>query len=268
MLNWLLKRLSPVKIDTPRWRELALALEEFWEIQFTPLYDALANLRSIYTADEAGQMRKIAEFGSYYEHDMPAVNRPIYFGMRKLEMLKKETDAPIQMALQRMDALGITWDPLYAMIDQPYGSRFYSLNELKLLMGIDPYSNLKVDGLWKLDDGVRLSTLEDFGIFMTSRGMLQIDLSTFTNFALIPRVVERIKEVKPVDIVFEGVRYEIISLFDITMTTEGTFEGDCLYEIQYPEEPVKVSHFAPNMRKLDRSWKVKHTGMTANWTGI
>lgn len=184
MLNWLRNRLSPVKRATPRWRELAEALEEYWSGQFDPLYESLAALRSIYTADVTGQLRKIAEYGSYYEQDMSTEARPIYFAMRKLEMLQKETDVPMMSSIQRLGITGCSWQPLYAMSNEVYGTRF--LNPIR--------------SSWEADQQL---------LYLTSRGMLQVDFTLLNDATLLPKLEERVRKIKPLHIVYDGIFFTL-----------------------------------------------------------
>lgn len=180
MLNWLRNRLSPVKRDTPRWKELAEALETLWQDAFDPAFNKLANLRSIYTADKAGQLRKIEEYGGYYEQDMPEQSMPIYLSMRKLEMLQKETDIPIQSTINRLGIFGVQWIPLFALVaDGEYGTKFY--------------------------DGITEAVPD--GSYLTSRGKLLVDQVFVTDIAIMPKLEQQVTELLPLHIVFDGVLF-------------------------------------------------------------
>jgi hypothetical protein len=263
MLNWLIKRLSPVKRDTPRWCDLAASLEEFWDEQFTPSFENTANLRSIYTADEAGQLRKISEFGTYYEQDMPAENRPVYFGMRKLEMLQKDTDAPVRMMMQRMGLSDVEWLPLYALSDDLYGARFYTEKDLVTLgitsPGQDSPDVRRLDGSWKVGT-VTPIVLKRAGSYLTSRARLGVNLTDFTNTSIIPLLKERIRRIKPLHIVFDGMRYWIY--FDITVKASTSYS---LYLLK------SFNQTYPGNTRVDGSWKIgtdivhPHKQLTGQW---
>lgn len=178
MLNWLRQRLSPVKADTPRWYELANSLETFWDTQFSTLYDPVEGLLSIYTSSDADQVRKISEHGPYYEQDLPAESRPIYFALRKTEMLQKETDVPIRMSIQRMGVEGVEWAPLYAPRVGDYGTQF-------------------------IREAV-VPNMDDY--YMTSRGMVKVNI-TLADDAAAAKADDLVRKLKPLHIVYDGVMF-------------------------------------------------------------
>lgn len=179
MTNWLVNRLRPSHAKQIRWVELAEALQTVWYDLFDIPFNVLSNMRSIYTADEASQLRKIEEYGWYYEQDMPAVNRPIFFSMRKLEMLQKETDVPIMASIQRLGITGCWWEPLYAVDGEAYGTRF--------LHSID----------------IRAAQLDQADLYMTSRGVLMADYRMVNDITLLPQLEEIITNLKPLHIIFD-----------------------------------------------------------------
>lgn len=179
MTNWLVNRLRPAHAKQTRWVELAEALQEFWAELFDLQFDVLANMRSVYTADESSQLRKTEEYGWYYEQDMPAINRPIFFGMRKLEMLQKETDVPMMASIKRLGITGCWWEPLYAVASEVYGTRF--------LHSID----------------IRAAALDQSDLYLTSRGVLMVDYRMVNDEALLPKLEEIVRSVKPLHIIFE-----------------------------------------------------------------
>lgn len=113
MIDWLKKRLSPVKKDSSRWKELAEAIQEFWAENFDPDYDVLAGLRSIYTADATNQRRIVAEMGHYFEDGISDENLPVSVAMRKMELHQKETNVPLVRSMSRIGFVA-EWAPLYA----------------------------------------------------------------------------------------------------------------------------------------------------------
>lgn len=206
LVNWLKKRLSPVKRDIPRWQELSEAIEEFWAAQFDPEYLKTLNLRSIYSASEADQIRMIAELGQYFEQDTSPDNRAMVVAMRKLELFQKETSVPMRNYMQRHGISGIEWSPLYALSSDVYGTKFYTEKEL-LAAGITPgtsASNRKlVNGTWKLSVTLPVK-LSRVGNYMTSRGKLVFDLTKITDSLMLTALRDHMKSIKPLHIVFDG----------------------------------------------------------------
>ena len=60
MIDWLKKRLSPIKNNADRWTQLAEAIQEFWEGYFDPEMEEVANLEVLKTFFE-GEMVYSAE---------------------------------------------------------------------------------------------------------------------------------------------------------------------------------------------------------------
>ena len=181
MIDWLKKRLSPVKKDSPRWAELAESIQEFWAENFDPNYDVLAGLRSIYTADIANQRFLVAEMGNYFEDEMPDGNIPACVSMRQMELQQKETDVPLVRAMMRLGVVA-EWKPLYAPVSELYGSGGYFLAD-----DLSPYGEY----------------------FLISRGRLAIDMADTKTFAKISLVRRRVRSVKPLHIVFDGLIYNL-----------------------------------------------------------
>lgn len=199
MINWLKKRLSPVKKGTTRWKELAEAIEEFWTLYFDPDYDRLVALRSIYTADEEDQKAIIVEMGGFFEYDMPADNRPILVAQRKFDLEQKETTVPIDAALRRIGFRG-TYEALYARTDQRYGYKFYREADLARL-GIDPATCI-----------------------LTSRIALSLELdSRLVSMSTVELALRRVRQIKPLHIIFEGLRADL----SISDTVDEPQDGGC-----------------------------------------
>lgn len=185
MLNWLKKRLSPVKISTDRWAELAEAIEEFWALYFEDEYERLKALRSIYTASDEDQKAIIAEMGGFFEYDMPETNRPILVAQRKLELEQKETTVPVDAALRRIGFRG-SYQPLYARTDQTYGSKFYRSSDLTKL-GINPENCI-----------------------LTSRCAISLTLdSRLISMVNVELAMKRVRQIKPLHIIFEGLMADL-----------------------------------------------------------
>jgi hypothetical protein len=204
MIDWLKKRLSPIKNNADRWTQLAEAIQEFWEGYFDPEMEEVANLRSVYTASEKGQKRIVSELGGYYENDLPDKNIPVCVAFRKLELLQKDTEVPMVASLKRM-GVDAEWKPLYARRGEIYGSAFYMEHEL------DPslMSNtvLKLDGSWHLGETPPKKLLD--GVFLTSRGKLLINMASMSGSPLTDLTKYRVRKIKPLHIVFDGFHYQL-----------------------------------------------------------
>lgn len=213
MINWLKNRLSPNKNKSERWVELSEALEQTWEEQFTVPFDAVATLRSIYTADEAGQRRKLAEYGKRYEKYLDPQNIAVTLAMRKTEMLQKDTALPSElMVLRVLGSKAINpIKPLYALSEDNYGQSFYTLEQLTE-MGVSveygPTVAPQLDGTWKLTDPANI-TLGLSAPFLTSRVAMVVDLSDLKYDMDISQVKEDFSTLKPLHIVFHGIMYQM-----------------------------------------------------------
>jgi len=252
MLNWLTKRLSPVKKDSSRWVDLSKSLEETWETHFNPGCDALAGLKSIYTSSEEGQRKKLAEYGERYEKNLAAKHLPVALAMRKLEMLQKDTAFPSEMMIIR--SLGSTAEnpvkPLYALSSEPYGTYFYTDEQLAEIGVTADYSNIEyqavrqVDGTWKLTvpASVQLGRALPF---LTSRVGVCVDLSEL----VVPPDVLQIKEdfayLKPLHIVLDRLIFVINMQIDIRVQHS-----------YYLFMEKSLTQYVSRNKRIDGSWKL------------
>ncbi len=208
MIDWLKKRLSPVKKDSSRWKELAEAIQDFWAENFDPGYNVLAGLRSIYTADSANQKRFLVEMGHYFEDGIAEENIPVSVAMRKMELHQKETNVPLVRSMARI-GFAAEWAPLYAPRGEVYGTSFYTEDELEAAgLHLDA-DVIRLDGSWYIGDDSAVHLTSD-GVYMTSRAKMIIDLSTGRVPGMIDVARRRIMQVKPLHIVFDGFKYRIL----------------------------------------------------------
>jgi hypothetical protein len=207
MIDWLKKRLSPVKKDSSRWKELAEAIQEFWAENFDPDYNVLAGLRSIYTADVTNQKRFLVEMGHYFEDGIAEENIPVSIAMRKMELHQKETDVPLVRSMARIGFVA-EWAPLYAPRGNIYGTAFYTEDELEAAgLHIDA-EVIRLDGSWHIGDDPAVHLTLD-SVYMTSRAKMIIDLSGGRAPGMIDVARRRIMQIKPLHIVFDGFKYRI-----------------------------------------------------------
>lgn len=198
MDNWLKNRLSPVKIDTPRWQEFAEAIEQFWEENFDPDSEWLVSLRSIYETDLTGQLLIQSKKGEYFEDDIPSENIPLAVQQKELELCQKGTIFPFQNTLLR---LGLTaeWVPLYAERVKAYGTDFKQAGNVP--------QGWQLDGSWHVDEEAEGKLRA--GYFLTSRGILKVSLGDESIAEEIQAIRDRMTQTRPVWIVFDGIVYNI-----------------------------------------------------------
>ncbi len=207
MIDWLKKRLSPVKKDSSRWKELAEAIQEFWAENFDPDYDVLAGLRSIYTADATNQRRIVVEMGHYFEDGISDENIPVSVAMRKMELHQKETNVPLVRSMSRIGFVA-EWAPLYAPRGEIYGAAFYTEDELEAA-GLNINAEvIRLDGSWHIGEAPAIHLTSD-GVYMTSRAKMILDLSSGLAPEMIDVARRRIMQIKPLHIVFDGFKYRI-----------------------------------------------------------
>jgi hypothetical protein len=218
MINWLKKRLSPVKKDSSRWKELAEAIQEFWAENFDPDYDVIANLRSIYTADSTNQKKLLVEIGPYFEDGIAEENIPVSTAMRKMELHQKETDIPLVRAMVRLGVVA-EWKPLYVLPDADYGDAFYTNDQVAVL-------GESVDNC-----------------LLTSRGVLVIDMSSVpisedtANLA-----VRRCRSLLPLHIVFDRCRlYASLSCNNMPKIAIGEMSSETTTVNPYTLASLEVS---------------------------
>ncbi len=246
-LDWLKNRLTRVKRETPRWAELAEALETFWEAQFDAEYAKALTLRSIYTANSTDQQRMLAELGEFYERDLDDKNRAVAFAMRKLELLQKETTVLITNYIQRHGIATAKWESLYALKAEVYGTRFLTASEL-IAMGEVPGENtlsLRLDGTWKVKSlsPVKLSSV---GNYLTSRGRIICNLAEVERTAAFGELGAFVRRIKPLHIVYAGILSKL--WFEIYVPSSTQYAASISKELTQP--------YAWPAARLDGTWQV------------
>lgn len=211
MLSWLKKRLAKFRQESDRWQELAEANEELWEQEFYPEFDRAVALRSIYTADEDGQLQIVKELGGYYEQALTEGNRQMAVAMRRIEVLQKETFIPMERVLRRAGFQTSEWAPLYLMDGGTYPDDCLTASEL-LTMGFDVENPGLVD------------------VALTSRGVIEVDV---TDGAVdLAEIEERVLAVKPLHIVLGG--YRNIYRAGCSVLTDFFTGFIAAYKLSYP----------------------------------
>lgn len=248
MLDWLQKRLTPVKAGDERWTQLAAALEVLWREKFDPKLSDLESLRSVYTASSDDLQRKLREYGDYFAVDMPRLeDRPVGVAWRKLELEYKDIEAILYSVFRRhYSDLSVGWLPLYAAKYLPYGS-------------------LIIPG-----DSIEKQFLPTSDFYMTSRGLLETDLGHIFELGLtkakfLETALPLVRRVKPLHIVFDGVAFYIKVPIDWTGGTK-------VFDLQAGEEdhhfPITFRFLEDRFDYLDADVKPLDTGHVKTWWEI
>lgn len=210
MSNWLSNRLTPSKIKEARWVEFSTVLEHVWEEFFDPAISRLERLRSAYTADDADLIKKIREMGDYFSFDRPRYeDRPVSLAWRRLELEYKDMELILSSVFRRhYSNLPVTWFPIFAPIDVPYGTEFQV-----------------AEGPWP-----ERKNVPPDGLFLTSRGRLGTDYGYLLSLGLTKQVflekaLPLLMRTKPLHIVYDGPLWYI--WFDLNF--EAEFSTDLLW---------------------------------------
>lgn len=209
--NWLLSRLTPAKGKEARWTELAIALEKTWAWAFDPEFSRLERLRSSYQADDQDLLALMRQMGDYFSFDLPRrEDRPIAVAWRRLELEYKDMELLLQSVFRRhYGELPVIWFPLFAPLNEPYGSCF-----------------IAAEGPWPEKKNVPPA-----GMFLTSRGLLGVEHGYLLKMGLnkkkfLDRVMPIVRKAKPLHIVYDGTLWYI--RFDIPF--EADFTSNLLWE--------------------------------------
>ncbi len=219
MKDWLIKRLTPRKKQEERWTGLAEGLQQVWEEDFDPALARLEGLRSYFGADDADLALKLREMGDYFAADMPRPeDRPIAVAWRRLELEYKDLELILYSVFRRhYSDLPVSWFPLFAPVDEPYGMRF-----------------TPAEGPWP-----ETKNIPPDGMFLTSRGLLGTDYGHLLSIGLskqefLDKAFPLLKRTKPLHIVYDGPLWYI--RFDIPFEAElrAAWERDCgIFEVPF-----------------------------------
>lgn len=209
MKDWLKKRLTPRKRLEDRWTSLAECIQALWEEYFDPSLQRLENLRSYFRAHDDDLAKKLREMGDYFAADMPRTkDKPIAVAWRKLELEYKDLELILSSVFRRHYAdLPVTWFPLFAPVDEVYGSQF-----------------LASKGPWP-----ERKNIPPEGWFLTSRGRLGTDFGHLLSIGLnkeeyMKKAFPLLLRTKPLHIVLDGF------LWYIRFDTPFEYSGNCLWE--------------------------------------
>lgn len=202
--HWLRNRLTQAKQSSELWTELADAIQNIVEYHAIPLVERLRNLSSAFTMEPVDIDKKISELGRFFT--IRAVNdelKPIVLTQRLDEIHLKDTQYPVVNTLWReFRGLPVTWQPLYAPIDQkkyPYGTLLLTKESAEAAGG--RYGNM----------------------FLTSRGVIRLPINELVKDpsyqdncdldevlrGLIAELKLYIEPLLPLHIVFDGHELEL-----------------------------------------------------------
>ena len=237
MIKWLLRRLTPAKGNEARWAELATVTEQVWEAFFDPRLSRLERMRSSYLADDQDLVRKIRQMGDYFSFELPnEADRPIALAWRRLELEYKDTELILQSVFRRhFGNLAVTWFPIFAPLDEPYGTVFQAAG-----------------GPWP-----ETKNYPPDGMFLTSRGVLGIDLSCIFGLRLSKRgfldeAEPLLLRTKPLHIVYDGPLWYI--RFDLPVEVDFTafWDRDCgIFELPFAVRGSRFDFTGADVCPLD-----------------
>lgn len=236
MADWLVKRLTPRKQKEARWTSLAACFEKLCEEFFDPEFSRLEALRSYFSAHTDDLSRKLREMGDYFAADLPEVtDRPIAVAWRKLELEYKDLELILQSVFRRhYGDLRVAWLPLFAPLDEPYGTRFISAAEYDTADKNTPPP----------------------GAFLTSRGMLSTDFGHllalgFDKLSFTERIIPLLKRTKPLHIVFEGHLWYINFDLPFTCLTACSWERTGMVSLEFHLRWDRFDYTPADVRPLD-----------------
>lgn len=190
-MGWLVDRLTPYKQQQPRWHDLAVALETYWDTYQTPAVERIEHMRSVFTADNEDLEMLLKEAGVQFEVAIPIVrdNLAFAYSWRAYEIHRKDRQSTLEQILRRdYSGVFVRWLPLYAPKHLPYGSLFLSEQDL------------------------RFSSYTRDDVYQTYRGAVQVNLSGLQlagvsagEFSTAVR--RKLDALRPAHIVYEGEYY-------------------------------------------------------------
>ena len=212
-MGWLVDRLTPYKQTQPRWHDLAVALESYWDTYHTPAVERLEQMRSVFTAHAEDIEWLLEEAGVQFEVGIPILqdNRAFAYAWRSYEIHRKDNASVLGQVLSRdFSNLEVRWEPLYAPKNVPYG-------EGALLMR----------GEFDLVGANR----EDY--YRTYRGVALTNLSGVYSVGHTPETFQgavrrKIDALRPAHIVYEGEYFYTVFRALIELLSHGVGERDLI----------------------------------------
>ena len=255
--DWIKNHLIPEKRDAGLWPGFTDALQETYEDQIEPLLERLSARKSFFTMHPDDLDKRIKEYGQFFVIGQNGTaSRPILLTQRLDEVHFKGTDQPIIATFWReFGNLPVTWEPLYAPIDQdlcPYGMFFTTAAGME----------------------VAAASFGEF--FLTSRGTISVDLNRLYEIygfdeqdKLVKRLISDFDRIVapllPLETVFDGISLrldfwleEARDEIEIVSITTGSKEPNFVFRparelMQLTRTTIKhpTAAFAPDRRSLD-----------------
>lgn len=127
--NWVKDRLTKEKQGSELWSGFANTIQSVFEDTVEPILDRITNRKSYYTMNKDDLTLRMGEYGRFFiVAETTDTSRPVLLAQRLDEVHFKGTEKPITSTFWReFDNLPVTWQQLYAPIDQekaPYGTFF------------------------------------------------------------------------------------------------------------------------------------------------
>lgn len=202
--DWLKSQLTRSKQNSQAWVDFTHALGLMINNHVDPVLNRLKSRNSIFEMDRQDIQVEIRELGDTFAlGDVVESDIPMTLIQRKDQVHMKRTVYPLEATLNReFNGMEVTWQPLYAPVDQelhPYGSTLVTEKDLK---GVIP---------------------DDY--FLTSRGVIEVPLNKVSRALnndeeAIRAFEEKLKRVIypliPLRIVMQGTRYSLtFELFEV-----------------------------------------------------
>lgn len=156
---WIKRQLTEAKKKAPMWAYLADAINDIFNSQVEPFLDRLKTRTSLFEEGREELEIELRELGSFFAiGDVEDEDLPVVIMQRQDQVHQKKTIYPLVSTINReFNGMGVTWEPLYAPIDQeayPYGDLLATKDDV--------------------DDSQHLKP-EDF--FLTSRGVIRVPMN-------------------------------------------------------------------------------------------
>ncbi|GAL07957.1 phage protein [Photobacterium aphoticum] len=136
MSNWIKNRLTKAKQESPLWSDLADSIQSVIGTHVETYLDRLKRRVSLFDADKEDLQVILTELGDFFAlGDVEDDDIALTVMQRQDEIHQKRTIYPLTNTINReFGGMNVTWEPLYAPIDQvkyPYGSRLVIESELE-----------------------------------------------------------------------------------------------------------------------------------------
>lgn len=247
--NWLVDRLTPVKQDAVRWRELFETIEEYYQANVETVIDWLTSLRSIFTAESIEDKQRILfDLGWFFGRETQRDSLDDAYRARLYEISRKNTDEIVRGAIRRAGISDTArWLPLFTFsTPDNYGKppvggtledTFYTARTYRTVRFEEPYSIRFEEGsrdandptfnenvfafgqIVVVDTSMRPAgyadpdnpeSVQSAGFIPTSRGAVIINISEGRPVNAAAEVERIVSGLLPIYVIYGGLRYEVI----------------------------------------------------------